>query len=48
MLALWEGENRGGTYHTISYANKKNKDVINIWYEFERKNNEENSFGFSD
>lgn len=30
MLALWDGS-KGGTYNCIQYANKKKKQVINLW-----------------
>jgi uncharacterized phage-like protein YoqJ len=36
ILTLWEGDKRGGTYNCIKYANKKNKQIINIWNQFER------------
>lgn len=34
LLALFDGECQGGTYHTVNYALKKNKNIINVWDEF--------------
>jgi len=32
ILALLDPKvSKGGTYHTVSYARKKNKEVINLW-----------------
>ena len=30
VIAVWNGEKKGGTFHCISYANFKNKPVTNI------------------
>jgi uncharacterized phage-like protein YoqJ len=35
VLALWNGDTyRSGTYHTVSYAQKKGKKVTNVWEEW--------------
>jgi uncharacterized phage-like protein YoqJ len=31
VLALYNGDTKGGTYHTVTYAKKQNKPVINVW-----------------
>jgi uncharacterized phage-like protein YoqJ len=31
MLALWNGQKHGGTYHCIKYAQKVNRPVFNVW-----------------
>jgi hypothetical protein len=35
MVALWDGEPKGGTWNTIEYADKVNKPWINLWSEWE-------------
>lgn len=31
VLALWNGDNRGGTAHCVRYANSQGVEVINLW-----------------
>ena len=31
LLALWNGETKGGTYNCIKYAQSQNKEIINLW-----------------
>lgn len=35
VLALFNGEERGGTYNAIRYAQLKGKEVINVWNMFD-------------
>lgn len=35
LIAVWNPDiQEGGTYHTVTYANKKGKPVLNLWYAF--------------
>jgi uncharacterized phage-like protein YoqJ len=34
IVALWDGKKHGGTWHTIDYANRQGKPVLNLWDEF--------------
>jgi uncharacterized phage-like protein YoqJ len=34
VLALWDGLPKGGTWHTVNYANKLGKPVNNFWLEW--------------
>lgn len=34
VLALWDRAPAGGTYHCITYANNKHRNVINVWDEW--------------
>lgn len=34
VLALWNGDNTGGTYNCILYANTMNRPIINLWDRF--------------
>lgn len=34
VLALWDGSPKGGTWHTVNYANKLGKLVRNFWLEW--------------
>jgi uncharacterized phage-like protein YoqJ len=36
VLALYNGDKSGGTFHTVQYANKVGKQVINLWDEYEK------------
>lgn len=36
VLALWDGERKGGTFETIEYAKKSEVDVINTWNHWEQ------------
>lgn len=38
MIALWNGQ-RGGTYNCVKYAGTVNRDVKNVWEEWERFQN---------
>lgn len=31
VLAMWNGENEGGTAHCIRYAKKMGKPIVNLW-----------------
>lgn len=31
LLALWNGEESGGTYNCIKYAQKKRKPIVSVW-----------------
>lgn len=31
LVALWNGDKEGGTYHCIRYAKSKNKRIENLW-----------------
>ena len=31
IIALWNGVKQGGTYHTVQYAERNNKPIINVW-----------------
>ena len=31
VLALWNGQKHGGTYSTVKYAWKVNREVVNVW-----------------
>lgn len=31
VLALWNGQTHGGTYHTVQYAKQCHKEVVNAW-----------------
>jgi len=33
LLALWDGQESGGTYHTVSLARNKKIEVVNLWEE---------------
>lgn len=35
VLALWNGDPKGGTANTVRYADKVHKPVVNCWDEFE-------------
>lgn len=35
VLCLWDGKPYGGTYATKVYAEKQNKTVIDLWYQWE-------------
>ena len=34
VLALYNGDQSGGTYNCVTYANKHNKPVVNLWEKF--------------
>ncbi len=34
VLSLWDGSQKGGTWHTVNYANKLGKLVRNFWLEW--------------
>lgn len=34
VLALWDGSPKGGTWHTVNYANKLGKSINNFWLEW--------------
>jgi uncharacterized phage-like protein YoqJ len=34
ILALWNGEPKGGTYNCVKYAEKVGKPVVNLWDEW--------------
>lgn len=34
MVALWDGEQKGGTFQCVMYARKKGKKVSNVWPEW--------------
>lgn len=36
VLALWNGQQHGGTWHTVKYANSKNVEVVNAWEYYEK------------
>jgi len=36
LVALWNREKSGGTYHTVSYAEKQNVETINLWQQWEK------------
>ena len=31
MLALWNGDEKGGTYQTVKYAQKIKREIYNVW-----------------
>jgi uncharacterized phage-like protein YoqJ len=35
VVALWNGEKKGGTYNCLEYAEKKFKPVTNLWSRYE-------------
>lgn len=36
LVALYDGETTGGTYDAISYAEKTNKPIVNLWDEYQK------------
>ena len=34
VVALWDGGEKGGTWHTVNYARKLGKDIINLYDNF--------------
>lgn len=36
VLALWNGEPKGGTHHTVRYATRVGVPVVNLWKEWEK------------
>lgn len=39
ILALWNNEPNGGTYSTLQYAKSIKKKIINVWNEFQKREN---------
>ena len=37
-VAVWNGEQRGGTAHCIRYASRKDKEIINLWHHIHTAN----------
>lgn len=36
VIAVWDGEKKGGTYHCVSYAEKQGKKIINLWPDIQK------------
>jgi uncharacterized phage-like protein YoqJ len=36
VIAVWNGDKAGGTFHCIDYAKKKGKEIINLWPEIQK------------
>jgi hypothetical protein len=36
LVALWDGEKKGGTWGTVRYAGKVGLDVANAWEDWQR------------
>lgn len=36
IIALWDGEESGGTYNCIKYAERQKVEVINVWSDWEK------------
>lgn len=36
VLALWDGERKGGTFETIAYAREQDVPVLNVWNAWEK------------
>ncbi len=34
LLALWNGERNGGTWHTVNYARRRGTQIINTWQDW--------------
>lgn len=37
VLALWNGDTRGGTAHCVNYAHKQGVEVVNLWDDYVAK-----------
>lgn len=37
VLALWNGDTRGGTAHCVKYAHKEGVEVVNLWEDYVAK-----------
>ena len=36
LIALWDGEEAGGTYNCVKYARRQGVEVINVWSDWEK------------
>jgi len=37
VVAVWNGEKRGGTAHCIRYASRKGREIVNLWRQIHKK-----------
>lgn len=37
VIAVWNGDEKGGTYHCVEYAKNKRKHIINLWPDIEKQ-----------
>jgi uncharacterized phage-like protein YoqJ len=36
-IAVWNGDESGGTFHCVDYAKKQQKEIINLWPDIEKQ-----------